>query len=45
MIIGTVFTLFVVPAVYMLVAHAQERAAVRKEAAAAPVTEPASVAA
>ena len=31
MIIGTAFTLFVVPSIYMLVAHAQERAAVREE--------------
>jgi multidrug efflux pump len=30
MIIGTVFTLFVVPAIYMLVAHAKERVAVRE---------------
>jgi multidrug efflux pump len=34
MIIGTAFTLFVVPSVYMLVAHAKERAAVREEEAA-----------
>ena len=45
MIIGTAFTLFVVPAVYMLVAHAQERVAVRKQAALAPEAEPATVAA
>jgi len=31
MIIGTAFTLFVVPSIYMLVAHAQERATVREE--------------
>jgi multidrug efflux pump len=42
MIIGTVFTLFVVPAVYMLVAHAQERTGARKHAELAPVAEPAS---
>ena len=30
MIIGTLFTLFVVPSVYMLVAHARERAVVRE---------------
>src|SRR5262245_42742480 len=45
MIIGTAFTLFVVPAVYMLVAHAQERAAVRKQATLAPEAQPATVAA
>ena len=32
MIIGTVFTLFVVPSVYMLVAHARERAVAREAA-------------
>jgi multidrug efflux pump len=34
MIIGTVFTLFIVPSVYMLVAHARERVAVRDTEAA-----------
>jgi multidrug efflux pump len=34
MIIGTAFTLFVVPSIYMLVAHARERAQVREEEAA-----------
>jgi multidrug efflux pump len=44
MIIGTIFTLFVVPSVYMLVAHARERAVVREavelEAVAGAVTIP-----
>jgi multidrug efflux pump len=43
MIIGTTFTLFVVPSIYMLVAHAQERAAVREEETVAEA--PAGVAA
>ncbi|HEY3156195.1 MAG TPA: efflux RND transporter permease subunit [Candidatus Eisenbacteria bacterium] len=44
MIIGTIFTLFVVPSVYMLVAHARERAVAREavelEAVAGAVTIP-----
>jgi multidrug efflux pump len=44
MIIGTIFTLFVVPSVYMLVAHARERAVAREavelEAVAGAVTMP-----
>jgi len=44
MIIGTAFTLFVVPSVYMLVAHARERAVAREaaelEAVAGAVTAP-----
>jgi multidrug efflux pump len=44
MIIGTIFTLFVVPSVYMLVAHARERAVAREavelEAVAGAVTVP-----
>src|SRR5439155_852754 len=41
MIIGTFFTLFVVPAVYMLVAHSKERVEVREEAPETVVGEPA----
>jgi len=39
MVIGTVFTLFVVPAVYMLVAGAHERAVAREEVPEAAVVE------
>jgi multidrug efflux pump len=44
MIIGTAFTLFVVPSIYMLVAHSRERATVKEETETAAAVGPEDVA-